>query len=235
MVSTTWKHPNVQYEDNAMEFAKIIINLLESGKWETGTELAEKCRDLGHYNSISMLVLRFMLPGVPALYQGTEFINVHFTDPDNREKVNFNRLAENFEKIAATPSKSLEGHGFPSLKSGMVAVLSTIRREISHVIGNGKMEALQVSGNHSETVMPYCMTYGNEIIIVVALRLFSQITSEAGKLDPGKLEDTKIILPDGFAGKYIDLLSDRTLTISGELKPGQVIDSVPAVILRRAS
>ena len=235
MVSTTWKHPNVQYEDNAWKFAKIIINLLESGKWEAGTEMAEKCRDLGHYNSISMLVLRFMLPGVPALYQGTEFINVHFTDPDNREKVNFNRLAENFEKTAEMPLKPLEGYDFPLLKSRMIAVLSTIRRELSHVIEKGKMEALQVSGDHSETVMPYCMTYGSELIIVVALRWFSEITSEASTLDPGKLEDTKIILPDGFGGKYIDLISGRTLTISGELKPGQVIDNVPAVILRRSS
>ena len=218
-----------------MEFARIIMGLLESGNWEMGTKMAEKCRDLGHYNSISMLVLRFMLPGVPALFQGSESINVHFTDPDNRERVNFNRLVENFEKTVSMPLKSLEECDFPSLKSRMVAVLSTIRRELAHVIDSGKMEALQVSGDHSESILSYYMVSENELIIVVCLRLFSKITSETNALDPDKLKDASIVLPSGFQGKYIDLLSGRAVVISGELKIRHLVDNVPAVILRRVS
>ncbi len=233
MLSTSWKNPDVEYENNALELARIIMDLMESGNWEMGTKMARKCRDLGHYNSISMLVLRFMLPGVPALFQGTESINVHFTDPDNREKVNFNRLVKNFEKTASMPLKSLEECDFPWLKSRMVAVLSTIRRELAHVIDNGKMEALQASGDHSESILPYYVVSENELIIVVCLRLFSKITSETNALDPNRLEDARIVLPSGFQGEYIDLLSGRTVVLSGELKIRHLVDNIPAVILRR--
>ena len=233
MLSTSWKNPDLEYENNAMEFARIIVGLLESGNWEMGTRMAEKCRDLGRYNSISMLVLRFMLPGVPALFQGTESINVHFTDPDNREMVNFNRLVEKFEKTSSMPLKSLDECDFSCLKSRMVAVLSTIRRELAHVIDSGKLEALQVSGDHSESILSYYMVSGNELIIVVSLRLFSKITSETNALDPDRLEDTSIVLPSGFQGKYIDLLSGRTVVISGYLKIRHLVDNIPAVILRR--
>lgn len=233
MISTSWKNPDVEYEKAAMNYAELIIGLLDSGNWDAGLEMAEKCRDIGHYNSISMLVLRFMLPGIPALYQGSEYINVHFTDPDNREKVNFVSLQHNFGKLASISLNTAGIPPFPSLKSKMVSVLSAIRGELAEVLGNGTPEALHVTGSHSSCILPYYMMHGSEVVIVVVLRKFSEIVTEKNVLDTGKLHDDIITVPDVIAGKYTELLSGRIVTISGELRPANIMEEIPAAVLRK--
>ena len=233
MIRTSWKNPDVDYENAALKFAEIIISLLDSGKWVDGSEMANKCRDLGHYNSISMLVLRFMLPGVPALYQGSEFMNVHFTDPDNREKVNFETLQKNFQKVASKHLNSAETLDFPSLKSRVTAVLAEIRRKNAHIINSVFPEALEIRGDHSRSVLAFYVHHGTEAIMVIALRKFSEIVSEANYLDASKLQHDRIIIPDGIRGTYIELLSGRTLEISGEFNMSRVVFHLPAAILRR--
>ena len=44
---------------------------------------------LGALNSLSQLVLKATIPGVPDFYQGTEFWDLSLVDPDNRRQVNF--------------------------------------------------------------------------------------------------------------------------------------------------
>ena len=233
MIHTSWKNPHTDYENAALKFSELIISLLESGKWVAGTEMANKCRDLGHYNSISMLVLRFMLPGVPALYQGSEFMNVHFTDPDNREKVNFEALQKNFGSIASIQLNSAETMDFPSLKSRVIAVLAEIRRKNAHVINGASPEALEVVGDHSSSILAFYMHHGTETIIVIALRKFSEIMGKTNVIDSGKLENARIIIPVGISGTYTDLLSGRTLDISGEFKVSRVVDHMPATIIKK--
>src|SRR5690606_24172142 len=44
---------------------------------------------LGQYVSLAQLGLKFMCPGVPDVYQGTELWDFSFVDPDNRREVDY--------------------------------------------------------------------------------------------------------------------------------------------------
>ncbi len=232
MVSTAWKDPNDEYERNALSFADTILNLLDSGKWSAGTEMAEKCQHLGFYNSFSMLVLRFMLPGAPSMYQGSEHLNVHFTDPDNREKVNFGRLQRAFAGDVPVHLKSVDFSNFPELKTAAVALLAKIRLEFSTIIENCLPAALDAAGPHRSSVLSYYMNGDKGTIIVAALRHLSHITGDATALRPEMLESDIIIVPQMLWGRYTDLLSGQTVIISGETRLSQIMGNLPAAVLR---
>ena len=44
---------------------------------------------LGALNSLSQLALKLTIPGIPDIYQGTEFWDLSLVDPDNRRPIDF--------------------------------------------------------------------------------------------------------------------------------------------------
>jgi (1->4)-alpha-D-glucan 1-alpha-D-glucosylmutase len=51
----------------------------------------------GALNGLARTILKLTLPGVPDFYQGTEFWDFAFVDPDNRRPVDFRMRAQNIE------------------------------------------------------------------------------------------------------------------------------------------
>jgi (1->4)-alpha-D-glucan 1-alpha-D-glucosylmutase len=233
MVFTSWKNPDTEYENAALKFAGLMTDLLDSREWAIGLELEEKCREIGHYNSISMLVLRFMLPGVPSLYQGSEYVNVHFTDPDNREKVDFNRYQEELASVSQLGLQRIRASDFPALKLKLITVLSGIRRELADVIENGDLEIMQVTGPHASSVLSYYIRRGKEILVVVALRNFSRLVDDSNRLDRSRLEGDSITVPDPIRGSYVHMLTGNTINIWSRISVADVVGCMPVAVLRK--
>ncbi len=51
--------------------------------------LTERIGPAGAVNGIAQALLKLTVPGVPDLYQGTEFWDFSLVDPDNRRAVDF--------------------------------------------------------------------------------------------------------------------------------------------------
>ena len=52
-------------------------------------QFAARVSEIGVVNSLSQLVVKLTGPGVPDIYQGTEFWDLSLVDPDNRAPVDF--------------------------------------------------------------------------------------------------------------------------------------------------
>jgi (1->4)-alpha-D-glucan 1-alpha-D-glucosylmutase len=48
---------------------------------------------------MTQLVLKMTMPGIPDLYQGTEFWDLSFVDPDNRRPIDFDLRAHSLEEL----------------------------------------------------------------------------------------------------------------------------------------
>ncbi|MGB3585678.1 MAG: malto-oligosyltrehalose synthase [Tunicatimonas sp.] len=85
--NTTWSSPNSDYEKSLIDFAKGILSDPDFIE-----ELTNFVRPLARKSvaySLGQTVLKIMAPGVPDIYQGTEFWDLSMVDPDNRRAVDY--------------------------------------------------------------------------------------------------------------------------------------------------
>lgn len=77
---TDWHEPDEEAESRAADFAGALL-----GAWREAPPAAlEALVARGEMLSLSQLALRFMVPGLPDIYQGSETGAFALTDPDNR-------------------------------------------------------------------------------------------------------------------------------------------------------
>ncbi|BCW59675.1 malto-oligosyltrehalose synthase [Arthrobacter sp. StoSoilB20] len=85
--STNWTDPNQEFERH---LAAAVDSVFDSP--EVGAALTNFVAELephGTSNSLSAKLVQLTMPGVPDVYQGTEFRDGSLTDPDNRRPVDF--------------------------------------------------------------------------------------------------------------------------------------------------
>ncbi len=82
---TTWSDPNSDYESACRQHVEYLL-LADEGA-PLRDEIAAAAAELapaGALNSLVQSLLRMTTPGVPDLYQGTEYWDFSLVDPDNR-------------------------------------------------------------------------------------------------------------------------------------------------------
>lgn len=81
---TDWHEPDEEAEGRAKAFAEALL-----GAWRAAPPAAlEALVARGEMLSLSQLALRFLIPGLPDIYQGSETGTFALTDPDNRAPLN---------------------------------------------------------------------------------------------------------------------------------------------------
>ena len=89
-LETSWLNPNEDYEQGLRGFVRAILDRSRAGPFLDSFEsFARRTALLGALNSLTQLVLKATMPGVPDFYQGTETWDLSLVDPDNRRPVDF--------------------------------------------------------------------------------------------------------------------------------------------------
>ena len=89
-LETSWLNPNEDYERGLREFVRAILDRDRSAPFlDSFAALARRTALLGALTSLTQLVLKATMPGVPDFYQGTELWDLSLVDPDNRRPVDF--------------------------------------------------------------------------------------------------------------------------------------------------
>src|SRR5262249_20091132 len=87
---TDWMAVDEAYEQAA--FGVVVGLLVEKALPDVLDEifaLVTRLAPVGAVNGLAQCLLRMTVPGVPDLYQGTEFWDFSLVDPDNRRPVDF--------------------------------------------------------------------------------------------------------------------------------------------------
>ncbi|UKA61863.1 malto-oligosyltrehalose synthase [Arthrobacter sp. FW306-04-A] len=87
--STNWSEPNEAFEAKLASAVDAVFDVPEvTSALEEFVALVDP---YGTSNSLSAKIVQLTMPGVPDVYQGTEFWDRSLTDPDNRRAVDFER------------------------------------------------------------------------------------------------------------------------------------------------
>ena len=164
--SSSWISPNVEYEKALTDFiAELLGDPERSAFLKDFRVLAETVAFFGSINSLVQTVLKIAAPGVPDVYQGTEFPTLTLVDPDNRHRVDFDAAAQQLDAI-----ENLPAHERVTNKLYVMQKLLRLRRDDPELFAKGDYQALQVEGAHKEHVFAFSRTFEGRTCIVIVPR-----------------------------------------------------------------
>jgi (1->4)-alpha-D-glucan 1-alpha-D-glucosylmutase len=230
--NSSWSDPNEYYEKYTLAFARKILSP-ESEFPAVFLAFMEDLIPHGITNSITQLVLKNTVPGVPDTFQGTENWNLSFVDPDNRQPVDFVRLSDKLEQIveayhldAGKLAEKLWNEGTNGKLKQWITWL-TLNERLNHenLFLKGSYFPLKVTGEFEKNIIAFYRNFGDEHLIVV-LPL-----NTAGLPDGFSWENTRIILPKSAPDKWVNRISNKKIETKEKLNAGIVFNSAPVGFL----
>ncbi|MCC7327643.1 MAG: malto-oligosyltrehalose synthase [Burkholderiales bacterium] len=196
-VHTSWLAVNPAYEEALTGFVAALLR----GPGEN-LFLAELRSQLalftwfGMLNSLSMMLLKLSLPGVPDIYQGNEMLDWSLVDPDNRRPVDYASRQACVESLAGI-ARGLEVDRSAQLSSlfaspydgraklWVVLRALALRREHPELFAHGGYRRVDVAGAHGDHVVAFARTHGRGGVVVVSGRMFATLGPAVGELPVG--------------------------------------------------
>ncbi|WP_454914858.1 malto-oligosyltrehalose synthase [Xanthobacter sediminis] len=226
---------NAEYEQGC---ARFLTALLES---PAGTPARQLIADIlpaltraGAVNALSQAVLKYTVPGVPELAQGTEFWDCGLGEADGARAVDY--LARSNSLAAdAQPDDLLDTWQDGRVKQATLARLLRLRAAEPALFREGDDLPLAMEGPRVRHALAFARRHREACLVTVVTRLSVRLLGpeSARPLVPAaRWGDTGVLLPD--TGTYRDALTGRILDgRSGRLALSDVLQTFPAAVLLR--
>ena len=265
--SSSWFEPNLRHEQQSAEYlyrllgwpSKSAKRLAEtenddpepkaladhdpaSGLLAAFHEFVQTLAPAGAVNSLAQLVLRLTVPGVPDLYQGTDWWDFSLVDPDNRRPVDYSsrvRALGMFDPQANVASL-LPHWRDGRLKQAFVARLLTLRATLPDVFSTGSYEPLDVEGVGRARLIAFARRNNGRDVIVVVPRLSAAAVASSVDTSPvidmTYWKDTGIMVPAHRGGGFRDVLTGKAFDLSGgaAIKVEHLLAELPCAVLTAA-
>ncbi|NDV87335.1 malto-oligosyltrehalose synthase [Aurantimonas aggregata] len=232
---TSWTSPAEAYETALREFVAAILD-----QAETGDLLARFWQDVqpfvaaGALTSLSQATLKFAAPGVPDIYQGTEFYDFSLVDPDNRRAIDFDARAATIESDQPW-ADALTDWRSGRIKAKLTRAALAMRSRTPALFTRGAYVPLTVEGPMAEHIVAFART--NEdgaAAIAIAPRLCLGLLDGATEpvVAASRWEGTVIHLPDTLAGRdWRNVLTEETVAPASALALADVLATLPFALI----
>ncbi|HUD95849.1 malto-oligosyltrehalose synthase [Sphingobium sp.] len=154
---SSWEAPNEPYEAQARHYLKSLLAL--PAFRDDMSALMARLLPAAQANSLAQIALKFCLPGVPDLYQGTEGHDFSLVDPDNRRRVDHLRLAAMLDQPLG-----LEGE-----KLSLIHRLLNERRVRPALFLSGEYHPVAVSGPRASHIFAFERRCGQDRLLCAAM------------------------------------------------------------------
>ncbi|HLM52315.1 MAG TPA: malto-oligosyltrehalose synthase, partial [Pseudoxanthomonas sp.] len=207
---SSWAEPNEAYEAACQERLRRCLSPQQNPGFLASFEsLVRAIAPAGALNSLVQTLLRLTVPGVPDLYQGTEFWDFSLVDPDNRRPVDYARRQAALHVSPDLPA--LLGQWKDGrVKQHLIAALLNARREHPALFAHGGHTPLEPSGAHAGRAIAFLREHEGQALAVLAPRLAWPLLCaqvETPQVPPERWSDTALPLPPGA---WRDVISART-------------------------
>lgn len=242
-INSGWFEPDIEYEQASAGF---LYGLLPG---EPGHSLlcdierfARAIAPAGAVNSLAQVLLRVASPGVPDLYQGTEFWDFSLVDPDNRRDVDYTARQAGLCALEDGPDilALLNDWHSGRLKQAVLARSLALRRDMPEAFTQGDYFCLPVLGPKSRHVLAFLRTWHDNHVLVLTPRLCAQGVGVQGgqglpQTNLAFWNDTGVVLPRRYIGASLhDVLTGRGRQCGpdGVLRLADAFADLPLALLR---
>jgi (1->4)-alpha-D-glucan 1-alpha-D-glucosylmutase len=225
---TSWVHGNEAYENAATGLVAMLLR--PGGKFlPEFRPLAQKLARLGTVTGLARTVLKCTLPGVPDVYQGTEFWDLSLVDPDNRRPVDYEARARALE-AGASPEALLRDWHDGRVKQAVLTRILHDRAESPSLYAEGDYDALAATGPRAENVVAFTRRRGEEALCVVVPRLVAGLVGDGLVPEPRAWGETVLSIP---AGRWRNILTGADVEVGPAGCPvGELFGVLPIAVLR---
>lgn len=193
---SSWIDPRSGYEDACDRFVEALLDPARSGAFLASvTRFVDAIAAAGAVKSLGQTLLRLTVPGVPDLYQGTEFWDLSMVDPDNRRAVDFDARRRS---LAAQPSVDalLADWRSGAIKQQLIARTLALRAAEPALFDAGHYLPLEVEGPQAQRFIAFARSHRGAAALVVVPRLAAGLVAQPlPLLDAAALDGTRIVLP----------------------------------------
>ncbi|MBD8638345.1 malto-oligosyltrehalose synthase [Sphingomonas sp. CFBP 13733] len=191
---SSWEAPDEAYEDRCHVLARALLDPDRSARFLRELhDLVEATAAAAQANALVQTALRYTVPGVPDLYQGTELADLSLVDPDNRRPVDYARRARLLE------------HDAPA-KLGLIARLLATRADAPEIFARGDYAPLDVTGPRAAHVLAFeRRANGQTLRVAVALRCAAKLLDQSGAAVPAAWwGETRLATGERAADLFVD-------------------------------
>ncbi len=231
---TGWAFPNEEYEAAAQAF---LAGVLDPGRSaNVAAEIAgfaARIAPAGAVNGLAQMLLRVATPGVPDLYQGTEYWDLSLVDPDNRRPVDFAAREASLSAVGE-PAALMAGWRDGRVKQAILARALALRARAPSLFMEGSYLPLGVEGPASDHVLAFARVHEGRAAIAVVARLCASLETVADQPLPvsGAWAETLVALPRSLVGRQAsDVLGSRIAELPARLPVGDVLRALPVALL----
>lgn len=222
-VNTSWVSPNTAYEEALVGFVdRILSDAAGNGFLPEFLLLQKRVARCGIFSSLSQTLLKMVSPGVPDFYQGSELWDFTLVDPDNRRPVDYGirlqALAGLKGREAEIGAEALIRELLEKAEDGRIKLylifrVLNYRRKHRDLFDNGDYLPLEARGARARHVCVFARRGEGEMVIVVAPRLVATLVPEPELSPLGERAwlDTFLVLPEGAAGSFRNVVNDEKL------------------------
>ncbi|PZQ59139.1 MAG: malto-oligosyltrehalose synthase [Sphingomonas taxi] len=182
---SSWEAPDDAYE----KAAAVLVEALpgDAGAIAQIERIVADLAPLAEANMLAQVLLRYTVPGIPDLYQGTELADLSLVDPDNRRPVDYDRR----RRLLA---------GDAPAKLRLIADLLRLRRAEPDLFADGGYEPATVTGAGAAHLLAFERRHGGRTLRV-ALALHGADVPE----------DTQVTFASGHRAAAATLFADRPI------------------------
>lgn len=233
-LATDWTAPNEAYEAAARNF---LLRLLAGEPIDLLTDIAAFARRIapaGAINGLAQTLLKLTAPGVPDIYQGTDFWDLSLVDPDNRRPVDFQARLDAIS--AQTPITELARYWRNGrIKQAVIRRSLAVRQARPELFARGDYTPLAVEGPAADHVIAFARRQNGAVALTVACRLPARLLgANDGIVIPASAwGTTRLSLPPGLATtKLCDAIAAGEFVFEEEYVPiSQVLSKLPVALL----
>lgn len=191
-LETSWVEPDERWERALETFVARVLDPARAPRFHAWlSSFVERLLPAARINTLAMVALKCLAPGVPDFYQGSERELLTLTDPDNRVPVDFDALAAELDAGGCRRSPSGANE-----KLWLTARLLDLRHRYPGALAGG-YEPLEFGGELAGRLFGFIREGGGQALAVVLPRLVAASLDETGNLPGPALRNTTAGLPVG--------------------------------------
>ena len=231
-LSTSWTAPDPAYETAFENFIERIFEPPHNPFTESLTRFVPPILRLGAFNSLSQLVLKSTLPGVPDFYQGCEFWDLSLVDPDNRRPVDYRARREALTRLDFASAVARWRDGW--LKLWLTERLLALRNRLPNLFRSGSYESLTIEGPAQNQLIAFQRRTGDAAILVIVSRLLADtVRGDLGTFWPGGECFGATTIRGTGDGAWIDQFSGARIAGSAQgIEAPMALAALPVAVLR---
>jgi (1->4)-alpha-D-glucan 1-alpha-D-glucosylmutase len=240
-IHTAWIKPDERYENGFVSFIQKVLKPDPDNTFlEEVIEFTEQIAAYGILNSLSQTLLKITAPGVPDIYQGSEFWEFSLVDPDNRRPVDYQKrttclrelINRSHEDISSLIEDLLTHRRDGRVKQFLIwrALRTRLREDL--LFTRGSYIPINTVGERKDNLFAFARVFnGSWTIAAVPRRVVSLIAQNDLPVGQAVWEDTSIQLPREAPTRWRDVFSGRIIDSKNTLRVSELLKTFPVGFL----